>query len=317
MRRWAIAAIVLGGGCYQPTVAPGIPCSASGECPRGQACNAGRCEPPGAIDAAVDVVMIDALGAWSAPKKLDSLNSMAFDTDPTITADGLDIVFSSDRSGGVGGADLYRASRASIDDAFGSPVLVNELSTLSGDNAPELTADGLTIYIRRSGVLTGQDVFRAHRMTRTSAFDTPVREDRLSSTGQDTNPAISRDGLTFSTTLEPSMTDRDLVLFERTDTAQPWGNGRTISELSTMKIDSGAAFGMDGLVIVFHTDRASPTADANDLYIAVRPDKQSPFGTPTPIAELDTSGNESDATVTADFRYIVFECDGDLCFSQR
>jgi len=308
--------VLLCSACYQPTVATGIPCSTQGDCPQGQVCAAtGRCELPGRDAADVDIAIDAPLGAWSAPQLLVELNSPMSDTDPSITADGLDIIFASSRTGGVALLDLYRASRSSRSEPFGAPVLIMELSTLGNDNAAEISGDGLTIYLRKNSGLS-PDVFVAHRQSRTDPFDIPVIEPDLSSPEAETNPAISRDGLTFSTTRELGLA-RELYLYERADLAKPWGPARQLTELSSMNVDSGAAFMSDGLAIVFHSDRDSPTLDIADLYIATRPNKNKPFGAAVPITELNTPGNESDATITADGRLIIWDCLTELCFATR
>lgn len=48
MRGALLSAIGLATGCYQPVVPSGVPCSQSGECPRGESCVAGVCSGAGA-----------------------------------------------------------------------------------------------------------------------------------------------------------------------------------------------------------------------------------------------------------------------------
>ena len=305
------AATLLLAACYAPTVATSVPCASNRDCPQGQVCAANDlCELAGR-DAATDAPP-DAAIKWAPRQLLAELNTAGNETDPTITADGLCLVFSSDRPGGLGLTDLYQATRASRDVPFGPPIALTEVNTTTSDNAAELSGDGLTIYLRRSA-----DVYTAKRTSRTAAFDTPVFDAQLSTAATETNPSISRDDLTFSVTRESGM-DRELYVFDRSSPAQGWGVARQLTELSTPLVDSGAAFGANGLVIIWHTDRDSPTFDLDDLYIATRPNKNQPFRDPAPIAELNTeAGSESDPAITADLRYIVFECDNELCFSTR
>ncbi|HET9484104.1 MAG TPA: hypothetical protein VFO79_09120 [Xanthomonadales bacterium] len=317
--RVAVAALVVG-ACYQPSVATGVPCTSTRDCPAGQTCNSNdRCDVPGR-DAAIDapVIPIDAFAllGWAPPQKLAELNTMEYETDPSISADGLDIVFASTRAGGVGSTDLYRASRQSRDQPFSTPVRIAELSTPLADQAAELSADALTLYLKIPTSTMTQDIASARRMTRTSPFGSLTPEPSLSSPEDDTNPAISRDGRTFSTTRGMGST-RELYIYERQNQNQPWSPARQVMELSTPMTESGAAFGADGLVVIFQSDRDSPMADVCDLYVASRSATTEPFRDVMPLAELNTAGNESDATITADLRYIVFECAQDLCYSTR
>lgn len=272
------------------------------------------CGSPSVVD--IDAPLpIDALGDWSPPMRLVELNSDASDTDPTLSADGLEIVFSSSRSGGMGSSDLYRASRSSITEPFGAPALITELNTPGSDQAAELAADGLTIYLRKMGA-TSLDIFTSRRPTRSAPFGTLVYEPQLSTADVETNPAISRDNLTFSIT-RGSGVDRELHVFERDNAGAAWGAPRQLTELSTPGNESGAAFARDGLAVVFHTDRGGTMSDINDLYVATRASRAEPFGAAVPLSNVNASGDDSDATVTADFRYLVFACAGDLCFATR
>lgn len=91
--------------------------------------------------------------AFSAPQPVTELNSGSDDAKLTLSADGLVAIFASDRSGGTGALDLYRAARATTAEAFEAPTLIGELSTAQGDYDPEFTRDGNWLYFAsdRSG----------------------------------------------------------------------------------------------------------------------------------------------------------------------
>lgn len=317
--RLAVLLVALG-ACYQPTVPTGLRCSQSGDCPVGQLCDqvrnvcgavpldASQSEGPDASDATLP---IDApvLGAWSPPADLVAINTTAVETDPAISSDGLELFFATDRPAGGGIHDVYRSTRASVTAAFGAPALVVELSTMATESSPHLTADGLTIYFARDG-----QIYRATRPDRQSPFGVPVHEAALSSTLSDSNPAVSHDGLTASTTRQISATDRDLYVYTRASTAAAWSAGQLMTALQTPLSESGAEFTADPLELYFHSDRASGT----DLYRATRSDVAAAFESPTVVAELSTvMGQESDPSVNADRRIIVFERSGNLMIATR
>jgi hypothetical protein len=83
---------------------------------------------------------------FDAPAAVTELNSSGNDTGITFTADALVAYFASDRTGGLGGMDLYRAARANTSEAFATPELVAGLNTLADDAAPQLTADGQELF---------------------------------------------------------------------------------------------------------------------------------------------------------------------------
>jgi hypothetical protein len=83
---------------------------------------------------------------FSAPARVTELESSGNDVGITLTNDGLVAYFASDRAGGAGGMDLYRAARAAQSDPFSTPELLSDLNTSADDAAPQLTADGQELF---------------------------------------------------------------------------------------------------------------------------------------------------------------------------
>lgn len=86
---------------------------------------------------------------FDAPTPLTELASPGMDHWPTLSADGLVIYFSSDRSGDY---EIYRARRDAPGSPFGPPEPVDELNTDVLDGDPFLTPDGTTMYFISSRV---------------------------------------------------------------------------------------------------------------------------------------------------------------------
>lgn len=103
----------------------------------------GVADPTGGTDSAVDAdpSLGCAATVWGPLVHQTMLASTAEDWEPTLTADGLHIVFSTGRGTG---SQLYYASRAGIDDLFGAPTaFAPEINIANDDSyAPHLTADG-------------------------------------------------------------------------------------------------------------------------------------------------------------------------------
>ena len=103
---------------------------------------------------------------FSEPRPLDELNSGATDRAPGISADGLEIFFTSNRANGSGQLDIWRATRASVAEPFGPPENVVELNTPNDDIYPRLSADGSTLYFNYDTETNGgrdADVWEARR----------------------------------------------------------------------------------------------------------------------------------------------------------
>jgi hypothetical protein len=65
---------------------------------------------------------------------------------PNFGTSGTALYFGSDRPGGVGGEDIYRAA-AMVDGSFGAPVLVTGLSTPSSETAPAVSDDERLAFV--------------------------------------------------------------------------------------------------------------------------------------------------------------------------
>ncbi|RZK22965.1 MAG: hypothetical protein EOO56_06705 [Hymenobacter sp.] len=101
---------------------------------------------------------------WTAPRNLGILvNSKAWDSQPSLSADGRTLYFSSNRGGGVGGYDIYVTS-VGADGTWGTARNVGTpINTTRDDLAPFIHASGTTLYYSTNGRvgLGSSDIFRA------------------------------------------------------------------------------------------------------------------------------------------------------------
>ena len=78
--------------------------------------------------------------------------SGANDIQPNVRKDGREVVFSSNRAGGMGGQDIWSATRASVDDPWGVAVnLGSGVNTGLGETRPSLSRDALQLLFGRAG----------------------------------------------------------------------------------------------------------------------------------------------------------------------
>jgi hypothetical protein len=141
---------------------------------------------------------------WSPATKATTLDNN-YTVSPSISADGLRIVFSSVRAGIAGAKDIFEATRASRDADFGAPVDLSELaySKACEENTPSLSADGLDIYFTSNRPSCADDssvpydIFTAHRPTLGQPFGAAKQVPELSSPMDDGSPRLSPDGTTM------------------------------------------------------------------------------------------------------------------------
>ena len=139
--------------------------------------------------------------AWSAPVNLNALtlsdgtpcpavvNSASDDNHPTISKDGLSLIFQSNRPGGSGGVDLWVTERDSLDDCWLPPFNLGPIvNSAFNDATPSLTTDGHWLYFQSNrptwltadGIAVpscgGGDLYVSHRHDKRndSSWEAPV-----------------------------------------------------------------------------------------------------------------------------------------------
>jgi Tol biopolymer transport system component len=86
--------------------------------------------------------------AFDAPVAVAALNDpAASDGSAVLTDDELTVYFWSTRAGGAGGPDVYKATRSTFNDGFGTPTRVTELNTASLDVPSWISPDGCDILL--------------------------------------------------------------------------------------------------------------------------------------------------------------------------
>jgi hypothetical protein len=196
---------------------------------------------------------------------------------PTLTADMLELYFDANRN-------IYVMTRATTTDPWGTPTLVAPLSFGFNNQSPEVTSDGLTMFLasKLASSATAEDIYMATRADRSSAWGVPVIVSELSSSDSDSGSAPSDDLLTIVMNRLIN-SQSDLFISTRVTTADPWGAPVAIGELDSALDDTSAMLTPDKLTVYF----GSTIGGGGDLYIATRPTVNDTFSAPSPITELD------------------------------
>jgi hypothetical protein len=89
----------------------------------------------------------------------------ANDIQPNVRADGLEVVFSSNRTGTLGAQDIWVSTRGNITDPWGAPVNIgSEVNTKDGESRPSLSKDGSQLLFGRApGPEGSSDIFVSTR----------------------------------------------------------------------------------------------------------------------------------------------------------
>lgn len=136
---------------------------------------------------------------WGAVQRVAALNSRADEAAPVVVPPRLStMVFSSKRSGGAGGYDLYRADRAGASSGWSAPVALSGLNTAAGETDPWLFESDRWIYFaRRRANDTAFDIWIASRPDTTQRFGKPRIVSELNSARSQSDIWLSADSKTM------------------------------------------------------------------------------------------------------------------------
>jgi Tol biopolymer transport system component len=249
-------------------------------------------------------------GAWKPfgqPQLVTGLRSDTDDLfDPTMTFEGLELYFASPTSGQY---DIWVSTRTVATNPWGPSTLVAELSSPENDRDPEVSVDGLTMFLASDRGGGGMRIYVSQRRTRDTPWGTPTIVSTLGSSVLDQAPALDRSQLTLAfASQRGTATVSHLWSAKRPDASAAWQSATELSALNSAWEDTDPALFSDGSGVVFASRRLTQGGTA-DLFQAARPDENSPFQTLAPISELNTSYNEDGPWMSQDGTVILFASD--------
>jgi Tol biopolymer transport system component len=159
----------------------------------------------------------DRASPFGMPLDLAAVNSPVREYGPAISPDGLTLFVKSNRAGGLGGLDVWMATRPDAGSAFGTPINFALINSAADDGRASITADGLSVFFGTNlSATTRGDLWRVDRATTTAAFSAPARLDDVDSSDSDYDPWISPSGdRLYFTSSRPGTGNDDLWVSTR------------------------------------------------------------------------------------------------------
>jgi len=232
-----------------------------------------------AMTPAMDAVKADF--TFGTPTVVPNVSSVWGDAHPSISADGRELYFESDRPGGNGDGDIWVATRETIDDDWRTPVwLGTTVNSSSTDWYPSVSADGLSLYFtsRRPSGSGGTDIWVTIRKTTSDPWEPPVNlGSTVNKSGDEWESSISTDGLTlyFTCAWSGGSGTYDLWVTTRETKEAPWAPAENLGPtVNTSSGDAAPSISADGLTLFFCSSRPGGANDFNryDLYVTRRSD---------------------------------------------
>jgi Tol biopolymer transport system component len=245
---------------------------------------------------------------WSGPSNLESLpgsspalNTPAIDGCASHSADGLTIVFNSNRAGTH---DIYMATRSSLSEGFGAPVRLPapvNTDTLT-ESCPTLAGNRLYFSSTRDDPAGDIVVSRLGQ----SGWSTP----------ENLGSNINRAGwLDEAADFYKDDEGRDVMVFS---SRQPHDNGGKIYESvggsprrlvhggpNSSAQDNRPSITSDGLTIFFDSTRTG-TLGGPDLYYATRSSASEPFEPAIHLRQLSSPGFDARPFISEDGSFLTF-----------
>jgi len=269
------------------------------------------------------LVLVLALGVVTEQVKADfifgtptnlgpTVNSSSWDYCPSISADGMELFFTSQRPGGQGLADIYVATRATTEDDWSDPVnLGPTVNSSSTDGGPSLPADGLSLYFYswRPGGQGLVDIWVTTRTTTEDEWGPPVNlGPPVNSSGDEHFPSISADGLSlyFSEwdVFRPGGSgDSDLWVTTRATTNDDWSEPVNLGPtVNSSDWEGRPNISADGLTLFFD--------HGVGLWVTTRATISDPWSPAVRLGPtVNSSGTEWAPNISADGSTLYFASD--------
>lgn len=246
---------------------------------------------------------------FGAAERLVELGAEEPNENPTLTVDQLDIYFTTRR--GETGADVWHATRASVDEAFSVPEVLSAVSSDYFDTSPAIASDGLTLWIGtdRPGGLGDLDIWSSERSSRIDPWPSPMPVRELNSPAKDIPRPLGAHG-----TAMPMSSSRDNAI-DAYWTYMAVRNGPTAPFSAPALVEGLAEAGrnltdgflsQDGLTLLFSRALVGEPAD---LFVASRRSPSAAFDAPEPLDALNTAADERDPWLSPDGMTLYFSSD--------
>ena len=276
--------------------------------------------------------------AWSAPISVEGIpgthtdfNTASLDGCPFISPDGKSFYMASNRTGTLGGLDIWVSTRSSVNEGWGEPQNVGEPVNSSADDfCPTMARDGNTLYFvsRRSGGCGLGDIYVARLRAHADGdfddleilpCDATAPYDAVNSPFDEFSPFPVNDfgagPVLYFSSFRPgghaseapgANADSDVYVSASNDGV--FGAPALVAAVNTDADDGQPNVSSDGLELYFYSTRViAGSSGAADLYVATR---SSPSGTWLPATNLgvivNSAGGETRPSLSWDRMTLYF-----------
>jgi hypothetical protein len=188
------------------------------------------------------------------------------DSHPALDGAGHAVFWVSDRAGGLGGQDLWTATRPAVNAPWSAPANATALNSTSNENSVTVTPDGLLLVLSsdRAAGSTSRELYVVRRSSVSDPWGLIGRVFAPTTTFNDEEPTISSDGLELIFVSDRSGS-KALWTSVRPDLQTAFPAPVRIVELDTSNDERSPALSSNGRKLFL--SRATPPATQLDTFI--------------------------------------------------
>ena len=260
---------------------------------------------------------------WAPAQKVDEiagnsseLNTPSVDGCPIQAPDGLSLYLASNRTGGLGGLDIWVARRASTDAPFGAPENLGEpINSASDDFCPTPVRGGGLYFVSRRTTAEScglGDVYFS-RLNPVHGWAAPTHlacaPDGPNSVLDEQGPSYVEvdDGAHLFFSSSSATVAGDIFVSERLADGS-FGPASPVGELNSAGNDIQPNVRRDGLEVVFSSNHAHPGAlGGQDVYVSTRASVDDPWSAPVNVGSaVNTAAGETRPSLSWDAQTLLF-----------
>jgi len=224
-----------------------------------------------------------------------------------FSRDGLELYFASDRPGGLGGFDIWVATRETVDAPWGEPVnLGPNVNSSAREIAPAISPDGLELYFT---FYHDYKIRVCSRPSKDAPWSNPEVLGPPFGVRLDDYPEVSADGLElyFESSRPGGYGGFDIWVSSRATTSDPWSEPINLGpNVNSGSIDGCPSISSDGLMLFLCSNRPGGYGDF-DIWVTTRPTTDAEWGPPVNYPSLNRSLQDFDPAISPDGSVLYFE----------
>jgi len=238
--------------------------------------------------------------------------SQSWSGEPAISADDLELYFTSQRSGGQGAEDIWVTTRPTKYAPWGEPENLGPVVNSSAkERGPCITADGLELYF--ASKISGKwYIYVSTRPTKNGQWSAPVKIPNNPRFGVD-SASVSGDGLELYYSFYYNTSWYDIHVMKRETTNDPWPAGVPLGpnvnheRNNYQNNDMSPCISYDGSAL-FYALGSGKVVDY-ELLMSTRTSTEDPWMPCIKLDAINSSGWDFAPCVSADGSMLYFESD--------